>query len=188
MTIFKKQIIIFVALFTMILVVSGCNFKQDNQDNKQTNKNDSEELVNVKIDDLSIEIPKGWILINEPDSHSTYIIKSPKYIPINNNKVSFKGEIYINRIENKNKLSILDLISSFDDTSRFWPQKYEYTEMTLNERELIIFDKINDGKYPRKSIFVNMDNNVYNFSYIYEEEKNPEVEKIFDNVVKSFNK
>ncbi len=199
----KKKILLAVTLLSIIIFVSGCGLKQNNLEKKGYSKNESAdneteqekkiknnqgELRDVKIDNLSIKLPERWTFKKESGPQNVYVIKSPGYIPLKNNNTTYEGEIYINKIENRNNLSIIDLIDTFDDVSRFWPEKYDYTETNVNGRWSTTFNKIKEGRFSRKNIFVKAENFVYSFSYIYEGGINHEIEGVFDNAVESFNK
>ena len=128
--------------------------------------------------------PKEWTIIKLSNSKAGYVLKSEAYEPLIDGYVVHEGEIYINKISNESNLEIINLIKTFDDTSQFWPEKYGYNEIIINENQAIIFDRIKEGKYSRKVVFIKRKNDVLVFDYLYDV-KNTVTEKLFDQIVEN---
>ena len=144
---------------------------------------------------FEIRYPKNWELVNLGDfyvGNTGVVLKSPNYKPIKDGNVIHKGEIYIHGIENKNDLSIEDLFDTFNDTSRFWFDKFKHKDIIINGNFGVIFDYIQEDSHPSihqsniKSInaYIKGDKKVIGISYLFLE--NPKRE-IFNKILYSFN-
>ncbi len=132
---------------------------------------------------FEIKYPKGWMINKLPDPKAGFVITSPNYVPIIKNGFAYQGEFYINKVSNPNNLDIITLIKTFDDTSRFWPEKFFYKNMIINGYEAVEFFNINNE---RRVVFINNKDDGYVFvlSYYYKK-PNKQIEQIFKQLVYS---
>ncbi len=136
---------------------------------------------------FEFEYPKNWEAIHLSDFKSGVVLKSPNYSSITSGEVVFSGEIYINAIPNPRNLSLIDLIRSFDDTSGFWPDKFNYTTFSVNGNEVVRFDSVQESNsFSQETIFVKFDQRVVSISYIFDQEKDTEVSKTLDKIISTF--
>jgi hypothetical protein len=134
---------------------------------------------------FEIKYPEEWEIKKLTDPKAGFVLRSNNYKPLTEGSVGYEGEIFINKISNPNNLEIINLIKTFDDTSRFWPIKFKYSEKLNNDHEQVIFDLINEGKYGRKEVFIRGKKEVFILEYLFEA-KDKDIEKIFDQIINNF--
>jgi len=143
---------------------------------------------------FEVEYPEEWELIYLEDFYPGNIgvvLRSSNYEPIKDGNVMHRGEIYIRGMDNKNNLSIEKLFSTFSDTSVFWFDKFDYTEIVINGNNGVLFDYIMESSpssMPQSNIkrieaCIQGDKKVINISHLFLDNPNREV---FDEILYSF--
>jgi hypothetical protein len=132
---------------------------------------------------FEIKYPKRWIIKKLSDSKAGFVVSSPDYVPITRYNIIYQGEFYINKISNPHRLNIITLIKTFDDTSKFWPERFPYKKIIVNGYEAIEFSNINNE---RQVVFIANNNNGYVLvlSYCYDK-INKQTAQIFEQLVNS---
>jgi len=132
---------------------------------------------------FEIKYPREWQINKLPDPKAGFVVSSPNYIPIIKNSFTYQGEFYINKISNPNNLDIITLIKTFDDASKFWPERFPYRNIIINGYEAVEFFNINNE---RRVVFINNKDESYTFvlSYYYKK-PNKQIEQIFKQLVYS---
>ena len=163
------------------------------KDTSETDISDWKTYRNEKYR-YEVKYPKDWELIYLEDfnpGNTGVALKSPQYQLIKDGNVMHLGEIYINNIDNKDNLSIKNLFSTFSDSSVFWFDKFDHTNIIVNGNSGVLFDYIMENSPPpipqsnikRIEAYIQGDKKVINISYLFLE--NPKRE-IFNKILYSF--
>ena len=146
-------------------------------------KIDTSNWKTYRNEELGFEMkyPESWNVVKLPDSKAGFAIRSPIYKPLISGEIVFSGEIYFSEIPNLENLKIINLIDTFSDGSRFWPNKFKYEELVISDHNALIFPFVEDG-YKRKQVFIKLEKAVFTASYVYDM-KDLNTEIIFDNIL-----
>lgn len=122
---------------------------------------------NSREKDLHFQYPNDWKLTEKSNEKAGVTLTSPSYQPIRSGEIEFTGEISIRTLEKPLTLSVEDFFDTFDDTSRFWFEKYQHEEAVYNGISAIIFPKFQEGdeEYYRTQILFLCGENVISLSY-----------------------
>ncbi|MFH0891728.1 MAG: hypothetical protein V1867_03020 [Candidatus Falkowbacteria bacterium] len=184
------------------LVINTPNNQQTDDDQNQSDQEEqvpAEEIkyqANGEIDTsdwqilrdeewgVELNYPRGWQYDNfdSRENMTNYVFTSPEYDVIYQGPVANKGEIYFHIFKYEKDMTILEMIDWFNDTSKFWPQEYEYREISVNGDNGIVFDEIDDGETRRKVVFIKHGRQLYSWGYLYKA-KDTEIEKAFDKII-----
>lgn len=148
-------------------------------ENDNTQEAESTDWVtfNFQEKNISFQHPDDWTIIDLPDPKAGVALRSPKYSTISSGNVDYSGEIYVNTITNSQNLSIQELFDTFNDTSRFWFDNYQYENVSYNGLSGVQFPKIQESgqSYSRTDIYLTCPDKIVSLSYLYEEDKYPDI-------------
>ena len=130
---------------------------------------------------IRIKYPENWEIIVLEDANSDIGIRSP--IHFNN----YVDSLYFGLIQNTKNLSIEDLFTTFDDTSRLIFSRNSHENVIVSGRSGVHFSEINDYGYYSEEYFMIGKNLIYSFQYDYKEgQKDPIISQILKKIVENF--
>lgn len=116
-----------------------------------------------------VDFPEGRSLWRQADPNAGVVFRIGDTPQIGEG--IFNGDIVVTAILNPNNLSIPNLFATFNDTSRFWFQRFSYTPVTINNLQGFLFSEIADAgpqyNYVRSVLLLAMEGRVISVSMFH---------------------
>lgn len=162
-----------------------------------TNNVDTSDWKTYRNDEYGFEfkMPSGWS-IEKTTTPAVFYLKSNNFKPVllgynyKNEPFYSYGEFQVNVINNSSDLPVRDRYRQFDDIGSFYAgDSLKYEEFSMAGYDIIRFETHqgfgrNSGEYITASM-IKIKNKILQFDYISEEQPDPQVKAILDEVVRS---